>query len=132
MVVVASCCGVFFSSRTRGLVRVQRKLNAAKYRDILNENLVQTGHNDPKHIAKTMQKWLMDNSVNALEWPSQSFYLNPIKLLWRNLKMAVHQRSPSNLTELERICREESENPQMQMCKACRIIPKILYLLYFN
>ena len=27
--------------------------------------------------------------------------------LWRDLKMAVHRRSPSNLRELERICREE-------------------------
>jgi hypothetical protein len=33
--------------------------------------------------------------------------LNPIKHLWRNLKIAVQQRSPSNLTELERVCREE-------------------------
>jgi hypothetical protein len=35
--------------------------------------------------------------------------LNPIKHLWRDLKIAVKQRSPSNLTELERICREEWE-----------------------
>jgi hypothetical protein len=29
--------------------------------------------------------------------------------LWRDLKIAVQQRSPSNLTELERICREAWE-----------------------
>ncbi|XP_061639383.1 tumor protein p63-regulated gene 1-like protein isoform X3 [Phyllopteryx taeniolatus] len=33
--------------------------------------------------------------------------LNPIEHLWKDLKMAAHQRSPSNLTELERICKEE-------------------------
>ncbi|XP_054650229.1 28S ribosomal protein S23, mitochondrial isoform X2 [Dunckerocampus dactyliophorus] len=38
---------------------------------------------------------------------TQSPYLSPIEHLWRDLKMAVHQRSPSNLTELERICKEE-------------------------
>jgi hypothetical protein len=33
--------------------------------------------------------------------------LNPIVNLWRDLKIAVQRRFPSNLTELERICREE-------------------------
>uniref|UniRef100_A0A673WNS2 Tc1-like transposase DDE domain-containing protein n=1 Tax=Salmo trutta TaxID=8032 RepID=A0A673WNS2_SALTR len=57
--------------------------------------------------SKTIQEWLWDTSLNVLEWPSQSPDLNPIKHLWRDLKIAVQQRSPSYLTELERICREE-------------------------
>ena len=65
--------------------------------------------NDPEHTAKTTQEWLRDKSLNVFEWPSQSPDLNPIKHLWRDLKIAVQQRSPSNLTELERICREEWE-----------------------
>uniref|UniRef100_A0AAZ3SEK2 Tc1-like transposase DDE domain-containing protein n=1 Tax=Oncorhynchus tshawytscha TaxID=74940 RepID=A0AAZ3SEK2_ONCTS len=48
-------------------------------------------------------------SLNGLEWHGQSPDLNPIKHLWRDLKIAVQQRSPSNLTELERICREDWE-----------------------
>ena len=63
--------------------------------------------NDPKHTAKTTQEWHQYKSLNVLEWPSQSPDLNPIKHLWRDLKIAVQQHSPSNLTELERICREE-------------------------
>jgi transposase len=51
--------------------------------------------------------WLRDKSLNVLDWPSQSPDLNPIKHLWRKLKIAVQRRSPSNLTELKRICREE-------------------------
>ena len=35
--------------------------------------------------------------------------MNLIEHLWRDLKLAVQQHSPSNLTELERICREEWE-----------------------
>ena len=35
--------------------------------------------------------------------------MNPIKYLWRDLKIAVQQCIPSNLTELDRICREEWE-----------------------
>uniref|UniRef100_A0A8C7M092 Ras-related protein Rab-1A n=1 Tax=Oncorhynchus mykiss TaxID=8022 RepID=A0A8C7M092_ONCMY len=56
-----------------------------------------------------MQEWLQDKSLNAVEWPSQSPHLNPIEHLWRDLKIAVQRCSPSNLTELERICREECE-----------------------
>jgi transposase len=33
--------------------------------------------------------------------------MNPIEHLWRDLKITVQCRSPSNLTELERIYREE-------------------------
>ena len=45
--------------------------------------------------------------MNVLEWPSQSPDLNPSEHLWRDLKMAVHQRFPSNVMELERCCKEE-------------------------
>jgi hypothetical protein len=42
--------------------------------------------------------------------------LDPNKHLWRDLKIAVQQRSPSNLTELERICREEWEKLPKYRC----------------
>ena len=72
--------------------------------------------NDPKHTAKTAQEWLRDKSLNVLEWPSRSPNLNPIEHLWRDLKIAVQQRSPSNLTELESICREEWEKLPKYRC----------------
>ncbi|KAG2455418.1 TCB1 transposase, partial [Polypterus senegalus] len=105
---------------TGRLVRIKGKMTAAMYRDILDENLLQSAldlrlgrrfifqqDNDPKHTAKISKEWLQDNSVNVLEWPSQSPDLNPIEHLWRDLKMAVHRRFPSNLMELERCCKEE-------------------------
>ncbi|KAF7651789.1 hypothetical protein LDENG_00105310, partial [Lucifuga dentata] len=53
--------------------------------------------NDLKHPAKATL-------------PSQSPDLNPTEHLWRDLKMAVHRRFPSNLTEFERICRKDGIN----------------------
>ncbi|CDQ74758.1 unnamed protein product [Oncorhynchus mykiss] len=64
-------------------------------------------------------------SMNVLEWPSQSPDLNPIEHLWRDLKIAVQRRSPSNLTVLERICREEWEKfPKYRCVSPCSVIPK--------
>ncbi|KAG2465191.1 TC1A transposase, partial [Polypterus senegalus] len=111
---------MLWGAGTGRLVRIKGKVTAATYRDILDENLLQSAldltlgrrfifqqDNDPKHTAKVSKEWLQDNSVNVLEWPSQSPDLNPIEHLWRDLKMAVHRCFPSNLMELERCCKEE-------------------------
>jgi hypothetical protein len=52
---------------------------------------------------------------------------NPIKHLWRNLKIAVWQCSPSNLTEVEKICREEWEKlPKYRCTKLVTSYPRSL------
>jgi hypothetical protein len=66
-------------------------------------------NNGTKHTAETTQGWLQDKSLNGLEWPSQSLDFNPIKHLWRDLKIAVQRRSATMLL-LQRTCREEWEN----------------------
>ena len=112
--------GCFSAAGTGRLVRIEEKMNAGMYRDILDENLLQSAFdlrlerrfnfqqdNDPKHTAKISKEWLQYNFVNVLEWPSQSPDLNPIEHLWRDLKLAVYRRFLSNLMELERCCKEE-------------------------
>ncbi|KAG2469917.1 TCB1 transposase, partial [Polypterus senegalus] len=112
--------GCFSAAGTGRLVRIKGKMTAAMDRDILDENLLQSAlylrlgrqfifqqDNDSKHTVKISKECLQDNSVNVLEWPSQSPDLNPIEHLWRDLKMAVHRRFLSNLMELEMCCKEE-------------------------
>jgi hypothetical protein len=66
--------------------------------------------NDSKHTAKTTQEWLRYKSN-----------------LWRDLKIAVQRLSPSNLTELERICREEWEKlPKYRCAKLVASYPRRL------
>ncbi len=89
-------------------------------RDILNENLVQStsdwAESLPSNKTITLRtqprQCLRDDSMNVLERSSQSWDLETVRHLWRNLEMAVHRWSPAN---------------QTQMCKACCIIPKKIW-----
>ena len=86
--------GCFSAAGTGRLDRIEGKMNGAKYREILDENLLQSTHdlilgrrftyqhdNNPKHTAKTTQEWLRDKSLTVLEWSSQSPDLNLIQHL---------------------------------------------------
>uniref|UniRef100_A0A3Q3S9H9 Tc1-like transposase DDE domain-containing protein n=1 Tax=Mastacembelus armatus TaxID=205130 RepID=A0A3Q3S9H9_9TELE len=100
-----------------GAVEVTKKvLEKIPRNDLVQSLFIFQQDNDPKHTAKITKEWLRNNSVTVLDWPSQSPDLNPIEDLWRDLKMAVHQRSPSDLTELERICKEEWQRIPKSRC----------------
>jgi hypothetical protein len=72
------CC--FSAEGTGSLVRIEGKVNGAKYRGILYENLLKSAQdlrlgqrftfqqdNNPKHTAKTTQELLQEQFLNVLE-----------------------------------------------------------------
>ncbi|KAF7655032.1 hypothetical protein LDENG_00061560, partial [Lucifuga dentata] len=56
---------------------------------------------------KVMFEWLKQKKFNVLEWQSRSPDLNPIEILWKDLKWVVHAKKPTIISELKLFCKEE-------------------------
>ena len=106
--------GCFAAGGTGALPKIDGIMRAENYVDTLKQHLktsvrklnlgrkwVFQMDNDPKHTSKVLAKWLKDNKVKVLEWPSQSPYLNPIENLLAELKKCARARRPTNPTQLQ-------------------------------
>ena len=52
--------------------------------------------NDPKHKSKLAQEFMTRNSINWWkEWPSESCDLNPIEMVWNQLKRYLAKKEPT-------------------------------------
>ena len=86
--------GCLATGGTGALHRIYGIMTQDNYVDILKQHLKESVRklklgrkwvfqmdNDPMHTSKVVAKWLKDNKVKLLEWPSQSPDLNPIENL---------------------------------------------------
>ncbi|KAK3514798.1 hypothetical protein QTP70_032196, partial [Hemibagrus guttatus] len=121
--------GCFAASGPGRFAVINGTMNSAVYQKILKENVrpsvcdlklkrtwVLQQDNDPKHTSKSTSEWLKKNKMKTLEWPSQSPDLNPIEMLWHDLKKVVHARKPSNVAELQQFCKDEWAKIPPQRC----------------
>ncbi|KAF7656364.1 hypothetical protein LDENG_00042530 [Lucifuga dentata] len=104
----------------RRLTIIGGSMNSQLYQQILQENVmvsirelklktkwITQQDNDPKRTSRSTKEWLKQKKCNVLEWPSQSPDLNPIEMLWKDLKQQFHDRKPTNIPELKLFCKEE-------------------------
>lgn len=121
MVAVVSCFeACFAASGARKLTIVDGTMNSELYEQILILNVRTCVHglrrkrywvmqqdNDPKHTSHSTKEWLKKNKLKVLHWLSQSPDFNPIEILWKDLKWAVHLSKSGNIPELKKICMKE-------------------------
>lgn len=58
-----------------------------------------------KHMKNI--KIYKENKMKTLEWPNQSPDLNPIEMLWHDLKKAAHAQKPSHVAEFQQFCKDQ-------------------------
>lgn len=88
-------------------------VNAVKYQNILETNLLVsipmlspdgnfTFQQDGAscHTAKTTRKWLQDNNISVLDWPSSSPDLNVIETIWHKMKQQLRNDPQRNISDL--------------------------------
>lgn len=111
----------FSATRTGRLIRAEGKLNGAKYRDILNENLVHTtcgGMVGLRFIFK------QDNILGKGQiWVQVRTLAGPPNYAHNLISLKRPEKDFLMMTELETICREEWQKILKLRC-ACCVIPK--------
>ena len=105
------CCG-FISARGKiGLELFSENLNGKKFNRILSKKRAEMKKmypegvklaidNHPVHNSKRVQKYIEQNFMNTLDWPSYSPDLNPIEEVWAWLKMKVNADCPQTMFDL--------------------------------
>jgi hypothetical protein len=114
--------GCFSWNGLHPLIILHGSLKAEGYKDILtscilsmvedqfsDDDCLYQHDNAPRHKARSVREWFVDNKVPEMDWPTQSPDLNPIEHLWDELERRLRSRPqcPTSLTALATALQEE-------------------------
>ena len=121
--------GMFSSQGTTPLVRLQTRVNAQIYKNIVQDHVVPIIQNSgfdratfmqdnaPCHKAKVVMCYLSVQDLEIMDWPPQSPDLNPIENLWKTLGVKVMERNPTNTEDLWVKLQEELSKISIEDCQ---------------
>ena len=67
-------------------------------------------NNDPKHTSRRAREFMEANDINWWKFPAESCDLNPIEMVWAQLKRYVARVGPSTKAELVRVINDFWDN----------------------
>ena len=121
--------GMFSTQGTTPLVRLQTRVNAQIYKNIVQDHVVPIIQNSgfdratfmqdnaPCHKAKVVMSYLSEQDFEIMDWPPQSPDLNPIENLWMTLGVKVMERNPTNTEDLWVKLQEEWSKISIEDCQ---------------
>ena len=80
--------------------------------------------NNSKHMSKVVAKWLKDNNVKVLEWPSLRPELNPIENVWAELKKCESKDAYKPDSVIPALSGGMGQNSPNLLGEACWRLPK--------
>ena len=121
--------GMFSSQGTTPLVRLQTRVNAQIYKNIVQDHVVPIIQNSgfdratfmqdnaPCHKAKVVMNYLSEQDFEIMDWPPLSPDLDPIKDLWKTLGVKVMEINPTNTEDLWVKLHEEWSKINIEDCQ---------------
>ncbi len=121
--------GCFSAKGIGNLVIIDGIMDRYVYLDILNNNLIQSANkmglnrfifqqdNDPKHTSKLVKTYFERESIEVMNWPSQSPDLNSIENLWGILKRKIRDHPIKNRDDLIKALEDEWNKISVETCR---------------